>query len=46
MFDERSFCDVCFKGFVRNLLSVIKDGLHYQSFCDHSRNFAKVNSKF
>ena len=21
-------------------------GLHYQSFCDHSRNFAQVNSKF
>ena len=23
----------------------IKAGLHYQSLCDHSRNFAKVNSK-
>ena len=21
-------------------------GLHYQSFCDHSRNFARVNSTF
>ena len=24
----------------------IKTGLHYQSFCDHSRNFASVNSMF
>jgi hypothetical protein len=24
----------------------VKVGLHYQSFCDHSRNFAWVNSKF
>ena len=24
----------------------LKPGLHYQSFCDHSRNFASVNSKF
>jgi hypothetical protein len=24
----------------------VKPGLHYQSFCDHSRNFASVNSKF
>jgi uncharacterized protein YyaL (SSP411 family) len=23
-----------------------KPDLHYQSFCDHSRSFAKVNSKF
>ena len=23
----------------------IKAGLHYQSFCDHSRNFALVKSK-
>ena len=23
-----------------------KSGLHYQSFCDYSRNFAYVNSKF
>ena len=24
----------------------IEPGLHYQSFCDHSRNFAEVNSAF
>ena len=24
----------------------LKASLHYQSFCDHSRNFASVNSKF
>ena len=24
----------------------LKVGLHYQSVCDHSRNFALVNSKF
>jgi hypothetical protein len=24
----------------------LKPGFHYQSFCDHSRNFAKVNSTF
>ena len=24
----------------------LKDGLNHQSFCDHSRNFAQVNSKF
>jgi hypothetical protein len=23
----------------------VKAGLHWQSFCDHSRNFAKINSK-
>jgi hypothetical protein len=27
-----------------SLGSLTKSGLHYQSFCDHSRNFAKVNS--
>lgn len=29
-----------------NYMTDIKAGLHYQSFCDHSRNFGKVNSKF
>jgi hypothetical protein len=28
------------------LLHGLKPGLHYQSFCDHRRYFAKVNSKF
>jgi hypothetical protein len=28
------------------LLHGLKTGLHYQSFCDHRRYFAKVNSKF
>jgi hypothetical protein len=27
-------------------LFILKPGLHYQSFCDHSSNFAYVNSKF
>jgi hypothetical protein len=36
---------VCLKR-VRGAAAVFKTGLHYQSFCDHSRNFAWVNSKF
>ena len=27
-------------------VSILNAGLHYQSFCDHSRNFAQVNSTF
>jgi hypothetical protein len=27
-------------------LHLLTPGLQYQSFCDHSRNFAWVNSKF
>ena len=29
-----------------NRSSNVKPGVHYQNFCDHSRNFALVNSKF
>jgi hypothetical protein len=25
---------------------IVKHGLHYQNFCDHSKNFAYVNSTF
>jgi hypothetical protein len=31
--------------FLNRLVIIIKSGLHYQSFCDHSSNFDKVNSK-
>jgi hypothetical protein len=31
---------------LNQLYNCIKTGLHYQSFCDHSRNFAQINSKF
>ena len=30
----------------RYIPTKVKAGLHYQSFCDHSWNFAKVNSAF
>ena len=28
------------------LISCFGPSLHYQSFCDHSKNFAQVSSKF
>ena len=31
---------------IYSLCSIYKADLNYQSFCDHSRNFAWVNSKF
>jgi hypothetical protein len=36
----------CFYCKLSNNAHSLKHGLHYQSFCDHSTNFASVNYKF